>query len=72
MASWLTRILPSGITGTQRVTPAQTASYNGGTQVAERNKSVKGDPRYAPNSSSVHGAVEGTGENGRHRLDMYM
>lgn len=73
MSSWLSRILPSGITGTQQVSPVKPASYNGGAQAAEKTAATDGDPRYAqPNSSGVHGAVDGTGENGRHRLDMYM
>ena len=73
MANWLSRILPSGITGPQRVAPYSPVSNNGGSQAAERTSLTDGDPRYAqPQSSGVHGAVDGTGENGKHRLDMYM
>lgn len=73
MANWLSRILPAGVTGTQRVTPYSPAANNGGAQATERTSSTENDPRYAQkHSSGVHGAVEGTGENGRHRLDMYM
>ena len=73
MASWLNRILPSGITGTQQVAPVQHASYSGGASATERSATSDGDPRYAqPYSSGVHGAVYGTGEDGKHRLDMYM
>ena len=72
MANWLSRILPAGVTGTQRVSYGPAANF-GGAHATERTSATDNDPRYAQkHSSGVHGAVEGTGENGRHRLDMYM